>query len=225
MEENNIKYCSKCGATNNINSLYCSSCGESFSNDTSKKKKSFEKIIPIIIVALFALVLVFNEISVSKQNKEIDFYNTCIDASNEMLEGAKLAETSCNEIVKIWKNSIWKTDDISTNAYTLDDNGYFFEDFNDALSKYVSSSRNKTQINKISTSMNKVASYMETLRNNKVEKYERLYEDIEELYDIYLKFMNMPIYMNGSLNSFSEDFGDVDDAFSVQYHKVCSYYN
>ena len=224
--EDSIKYCEKCGSKNSINSLYCSTCGHSFFEEKEiKKKKSLTKIISLVLVILLALFIVVDEILVYKQNKEIDFYNTCIYATNEMLNGAKLAEISCNEIVSVWNNCIFSKDDISTNAYTLDDNGYFFKDFNDALNKYVSSSRHSTQTYKINKSLDKTSSYMSVLRNSKVEqKYQRLYDDTEELYDIYLKLMNMPIYINGSLNSFSEDFENVDDDFFNQYNKVCSYY-
>lgn len=225
MEEKEIKYCPKCGSENDISSFFCSTCGYNFTEEAKPKKSKKKLIIFGIIFAIIAF-LVGSEIYVSSYNKKVDFHNNCINVTYDMLDGAAESETCCNEICNVWHHSIWKVDDTETNQYTLDSNGYFYEDFNDALSSYSSSTRYKNHVTAIQNNYSKVTEIMNELRNSKVpSEYSRLYDDVEDLYDLYIKFCNIPLNMNGSYNTFSDDFKSTDNSFMDKYQKVISYFN
>lgn len=217
--EDNIKYCPKCGAENNGSAAFCSSCGTKFQDiqNTETKGFSFKKIIPIIIFVLIGLFLL-------KSTLEVNYYNNCIEATQTMLQGAAEAETTCNEIVSVWNNSIWKKSDSETNKYTQNSNGKFFDDFNDALQKYADDSKYESHIRMIMNNQNDVSSIMENIRHGYSGKYKDIGNKVIELYDYYIEFTNLPIYMNGSLNSFSEDFNKIDNEFNKQYQKIIAYF-
>lgn len=223
--EEDIIYCTKCGSENRKDAFFCSTCGNSLLNE-EKPKKSKAKFIIFGIVFIIAAFIIADEIYVNSYNRKVDFYNNCLNVTYDMLDGAAESETACNEIVKIWNNCIWKTDDPETNNYTLDSNGYFYDDFNDALSSYISSYKYKSHITRLQDNYSKVLERMNELRKSNVpSEYSRLYDDVEDLYDLYIKFYNLPIAINGSLNSFSDVFHSTDDDFMDKYQKVTSYFN
>lgn len=206
-----IVYCPHCGSENREGAAFCSSCGKRL-NEQKKKK-------PIWLIVLGALAVIGFFIY-----SRVNYVNNCIKAVNSMMEGAKIAESAGGMVLDVWHDSIWNTDNEKTNKYTKDDNGYFYTDFNDALSKYVSSDEYGNSVNSILSQREEATKYMRKIRRGVPKKHERLYSDIEELYDTFVEFSNLAMYFDGSYNSVLEKFNELDDKIVTEYRKVCSYF-
>lgn len=222
--ENQKKKCSFCGAENEENALYCSSCGKSFKNKTNESniwKTLF--IVLAIIVGLFILV----DISSSSENdlSDVDFYNTCIDTSNKMEDGAEMLILVNNKIIDISNNCGSKTKSDSTDEYTLNENGYFINNL-DAIDKYMTSQKYQDEMNKILQNRREATELIEKIRNSTLpEKYKRLYADLEILYLDYINLIESPYHYERDVQIFSDTYNTLYDTFFSQYRTVISYYN
>ena len=227
MEENKIKICPKCGKENEYKAFYCSNCAYDFIEEKPvKKKKGKVGIILAVILSIFVILFISVGLYVNSLAKEETFYYNCAMGTYTMIDGAAESEKCCNEILDIWHDCIWQEDDENTSEYTKDVLGNFYEDFNDALNNYSSSDTYKQHVSKIQDNLEEVKGYLNEARKSKIpSKYSKMYDQLEELYELYIEFTNLPIRMNGSYNSFSEDFGRIDDDFIAQYDKVTSYFD
>ena len=215
MENNDdIIYCPKCGAENKAGATYCSNCGIRIA--TKSKKRRWPLILGIIVAVLVVLFTIGNH--------KISYVNNCGKAANAMVNGAAVAEATNSQILDVWHNSIWSVDDEKTNPYTKDDNGYFFSDFNDALSRYTGSEEYAEKIKEILQYRDEAAKYMKKIRKGIPKQHEKLYEDVESFYDVFLQFTDMSIYVDGSYNSFLEKHNSLDDQTVTIYRKICTYY-
>lgn len=138
--------------------------------------------------------------------------------TDTMLSGAVDAENCCNLIVQVWNNAIWEKKDDATDRYTRPD-GYFVEDFNDALENLFTDSEFCSQIDLIMENQRAVNKIVGKLKNPP-EEYRAAYEALSECYNAYLTFTNMAINPTGSLNTFSEDFDEADTEFVHCYQKM-----
>lgn len=127
---------------------------------------------------------------------------------NTMLLGASQSEDAGNLIKQVWYNSIYEEEDETTDPYTKPD-GYFLEDFNDALANLFSDYDFNVTLDTIERNQAEVDALMKQM-SDPPEEYEEAYEDLKELYDAYLELTNMVINPVGSLKTFSEDFNDAD---------------
>ena len=127
---------------------------------------------------------------------------------NTMLLGASQSEDAGNLIKQVWYNSIYEEEDETTDPYTKPD-GYFLEDFNDALNNLFSDYDFNITLDTIERNQAEVDALMKQM-SDPPEEYEEAYEDLKELYDAYLELTNMVINPVGSLKTFSEDFNDAD---------------
>lgn len=131
-------------------------------------------------------------------------------ATYTMLSGAADAEEAGNLILSVWYNAIYEVKDEETDMYTRP-NGYFYEDFNDALSELFSDGDFESMISDIRDNQDDVIGMMKGLKNPPAE-CEEAYDALKAYYDEYLKFTNIVIRCNGSYNSFSENFSNADNS-------------
>lgn len=145
------------------------------------------------------------------QNEQIvaDYLYDLETATYTMLSGAADAEKAGNLILDVWYNAIYEMKDETTDMYTRP-NGYFYEDFNDALGELFSDSDFESMISDIRDNQNDVIGMMKGLKNPPKECGEA-YDALKAYYDEYLKFTNIVIRCNGSYNSFSENFSNADN--------------
>lgn len=143
------------------------------------------------------------------------------NAVQTMLSGAVDAESCCNLIVQVWNNAIWEKGDSETDKYTRPD-GYFVTDFNDALDNLFSDSDFYAQIGSIKENQMEVDSIVGLLVNPP-EEYKNAYESLAKCYDAYRRFISMAINPTGSLNSFSEDFNNIDKEF-IRCYQAMDFY-
>ena len=217
-----IKYCPNCGKEFSTDEQYCSACGSllAYAEQTQTKKSGIRR---IMLVLLF-LVLFAGGLFVYNEYKKAKFQNDCYDLVMGMLDGMVVAEDTSNDIIEIWYNSIWKVDDSKTNRYTLDENGYFYDDFNDALNKYASSATYEQNIKSIFSCIDTASTSMSKIRGSVPKGFERMYNDVEDYFDLFLEFVNLPIDVNESYNTYVEKFNNLEDRSATKIEKIFTYF-
>ncbi len=220
------KICPECGNETEQDMSACPNCGypmdaaemqgpaaeetpDGAGNDKANKSKSEKtqrkKNVTLVIFSVLLIAAVgFGFVQKQKSDYAVNLYL----ATYFMQDGCIKAETACNLIQKTWHNAIWKKSDQETNRYTKS-NGVFVSDFNDALDRLFEDEDFAAQLQEIAENQSHVNTCMKDLQNPP-QKYQAGYQKITELYEAYLKFTNMALSPNGSLNSFAEDFEEID---------------
>ena len=192
-----------------------------------------KKVIIGLAVAAVLIIAIILGISSNKEKQYIENYKKVV---NSMLSGGAEAEGVCNDIVKVWSNSINHKFDPETNQYTLKSDyqkyyaknsgsatssqrKYFNDDFNTSLALYfvdtdynyssIFIENNKKTVNDLMSKLSKVP-----------KGFENTYAAIDSLYDEYLTFTEMALNPTGSLTSFSAAFHEVDNDFMSNYNKA-----
>lgn len=194
-----------------------------------KMTKSTKKYIIIAIVAIIAAIAIFfvgNSIHQQKLAEEAaklsEKYTSNLEtASYTMLLGSAEAENAGNLIKSVWYNAIYEERDSTTDKYTRP-NGYFVDDFNDALSNLFSDSDFRNTISSIESNQEFVSSLMKDLKNPP-EEYEDAYETLKDLYDAYTALTNLATNPSGSLTTFSQNFNTADTEVANCYDAMKLY--
>lgn len=201
--------------------------------DTTHKKnpKIIWAIVCIVLVvatATTAITLVMinryntqKELQAQQEAIEIymETYHTNLkNATYKMLDGCAAAEKAGNLINKVWYNAIHEEWDPDTNQFTRP-NGYFYDDFNDALGELFRNTSFNSTLSDIKTNQEAVKALMKELRNPP-EEYEEAYVQLKEYYDVYLEFTDMALSPKGSYNSFSSDFSAADTRVLKAYRTM-----
>ncbi len=236
--------CQECGSEIPPQSDACPFCGCPISPDENEsakavtqkvevtsvnlpkmKKKTKAIIIVAIILALVAIVGVLVGIKIVNDKKAANaasaYSSNLKTISVLMISGAADAESAGNLIKSVWYNAIYEERDSSTDKYTRPD-GYFVDDFNDALGNLFSDSSFVDKINGIKDNQDSVARYIKELRNPP-EEFEEAYDAVKNCYDAYLTFTNLVVSPTGSLTSFSSNFNDADSALVNKYNTLKSF--
>ncbi len=138
-----------------------------------------------------------------------------------MLDDAASAENIGNLIIKVWHNAIWSIADEETDKFTKK-NGKFGNDFNDALSTLFSDENFSKMCSDLATNQSQVKDEMKNMLNPP-EGYENAFMSLESMYNSYITFTNIVLNCDGSLESFSKDFGEADEDFIQKYHSAVLY--
>lgn len=215
--------CEECGTEIPEGATTCPNCGcpvpEKIVEDTTQKvevtavnlqmKKSTKKYIVLGVIAVAVIALIASVVSSNnKKNAAEEYINNIETVSYTMLSGAADAEDAGNLIKSVWYNSIYEERDSETDKYTRP-NGYFYDDFNDALGELFSDDSFTSVLSDIRDNQELVSSLMKDLKNPP-EEHQEAYEAIKEYYDAYLELTNLAIDPTGSLQSFSEAFNKAD---------------
>lgn len=144
---------------------------------------------------------------------------------HKMLDTLVIEEKLCNLIQSVWHNCIYKLNDETTDYYTKDSNGKFFEDFNDALQKLWDSDISSEYVTKINKNDSEIVEASKAL-NDPPEKYKgSMLDTFLDYYVEYKKFLALP-YSQESLTSFKEKFDSVDNSSIEAYTRAqvfCAY--
>ena len=219
----NLKKCDDCGSEYDVSLPACPQCG--CPNTTTptvapKKKKRTRLIVTLIVVAALIVVGVFG-FAVNKKAEAAKYYDNMESVSYLMLNGAADAEKAGNLIKSVWFNAIYEEKDSETDKYTIV-NGRFVDDFNDALSNLFSDTDFIKKISNIQDNQDDVTALMKQLKNPPKE-YEEAYGVLKTYYENYLKMTKMVINPTGSLQSFSDDFNDIDTETVNSFEKMKLY--
>ena len=188
-------------------------------NNEESNKSSVKKIVLVIILIIIGgviSVLYFVNEKTTTYNKFCELYNTIIQGSAE-------AETTNNLICNVWHNAILNIDDEKTDKYTKDENGKFYENFNDALDSLY---RDQAFISKIENIYNQ-QSYAKNLIQDLLKhskSFDEEYRDFKECYNLFLKFTDMSISPNGSLKTFSESYNELDEKIADKIKELNIYF-
>lgn len=218
-----LKKCDDCGAEYDTTLPACPQCGcpnTDKATDEPKKKKHTGLIVSLIVVAALLVVGVFGFV-VGKKAEAAKYYDNMESVSYLMLNGAADAENAGNLIKSVWFNAIYEEKDSETDKYTIV-NGRFVDDFNDALSNLFSDTDFIKKISNIQDNQDDVTALMKQLKNPPKE-YEEAYGVLKTYYENYLKMTKMVINPTGSLQSFSDDFNDIDTETVNSFEKMKLY--
>lgn len=216
------RYCGECNSELPNDAVVCPNCGcpvpekEEVSAQkvevTAVKfqvKESTKKYVAIGVIVVIAIAIIGIIVSNDHENNLRAEYSSNMElASYTMLSGAAEAEDAGNLIKRVWYNAIYEERDSETDKYTRP-NGYFVDDFNEALATLLSDTDFKSSITSIKDNQNTVSSLMKQLKNPP-EEYEEAYDALKKLYDAYLELTSLATNPTGSLQSYSSNFNDAD---------------
>ena len=213
--------CEECGTEYEIKLSTCPNCGCPNLTIEQKKQKKKQKgiIISVVVLALIA-VCVFG-FSILQKAKEAEYYSNMECVSYTMLDGAAKAENAGNLIKSVWYNAIYEERDTETDKYTMK-NGEFVDDFNDALSNLFADGNFINSISEIELNQSEVTGLMKKLKNPP-KKYEEAYAVLKTYYDNYIKMTKSVISLDGSLQTFSEEFNTYDTDTVNSFEKMKLY--
>ena len=172
-------------------------------NGTADTKKKFiiSKKLIIIIAAVVAVLLVVgiiisNSVSLNKYKEKLE------STYDSMTYGAEIAEQYATLESKVWYNSINNKSSTETDKYTKDEDGYYYSDFNDALSEFYNGEMLNYSL--IETSVSAMQRNMSELKDCP-SKFEDEYEALKELYIAYSELTDLVVgYSSYSYNTFSD---------------------
>lgn len=233
-----MKYCSNCSKELLDDMQFCPSCGTPIHTDaehplangtaiaaekgSKKKRKGIGAVIIILLFTLLAGAVCFLYSIGAKANT----YNQFADLYNVMLEGATKAEDANILIIDVWRNSIWKTSDAETDKFTKSNSGSgpFYEDFNDALTSLFDDPDFNDDLADIYSLQSEAKALIQSLSTHP-KSFDEEYSDFKDCYNLFLKFTNMSLATNGSLNSFIEDHNQLDKEFFAKIKELDIYFN
>lgn len=244
-EENQTVICEECGSEVSGSMRACPNCGCPIT-EKAPQEKPVQRVelaavsLPgikrgtrkRILVGGMVFVLLIAAVAVglySQRQKELkeaarlreEYSETMKLASLSMLMGASDAEEAGNLIRLVWYNSIYEERDAKTDKYTRP-NGYFYNDFNDAIKELFNDSEFQSTVSSIEENQNTVADLMRSLKTPP-DEYKDAYDAIKVYYDSYLVLTNLAINPKGNLQSFTSDFNDADNSVLNAYNAAKLY--
>lgn len=151
-------------------------------------------------------------------------YQECYDlAVSKMLDNLVIAEELCNLTLDVWHNAIWQVDSNATNPYTKDENGVFFDDFNDALNSLCNSSEYQSKVKEIYSNDYELKKLLDIIKLPPEKFKGNMQDAFVNYYAEYQSFIELALYYNESYNSFSEKFDQIDQASVAAYRKAAFY--
>lgn len=191
-----------------------------------KNTKMYIIIAAVAVVAILAMILVGGAINKANQERQAaeraqQYAEDLETLTYTMLNGAAEAETAGNLIKSVWYNAIYEERSSKTDKYTRP-NGYFVDDFNDALNNLFSDPSFRSQIQSIEDNQDKVEKMMKNMKNPP-EEYEEAYEALKDYYEAYTNFTNLVTNPSGSLTTFSSNFNNADSEVLARYQAMKIY--
>lgn len=150
----------------------------------------------VLVFAIIAGVLIVKSTSTNKYEALLE------DAYAAMTVGAELAEDYATLESKVWRNCIYEDSSTETDKYTKNSYGWFYDDFNDALSEFYAGER--ATYESVQSNVETVNKYMSELKDCPKSLQEE-YEAIKALYVAYSDMTDLVVGGSSySLNSFTE---------------------
>ena len=201
--------CKECGAYVNKLNSECPECGFKF------KKGGWKIILTVILIFLIAVGFVSCKAAINLSYQEN--YDKTV---RYIIESAAEIEKCNNETMDVWYNSIHKIDNDFSDTYTKDEDGNFYEDFNDALDKYLESEKYKGYVSLSVAYQQDIIELLEKL-HNPPKKYSQAYEEILNLYNEYDEYYRLVIeFPSMSYKEYSEKTYEVDEELVKLYRRA-----
>ena len=225
-------FCGECGNPLSFGATVCSNCGcpvetnadaspvpqqlEVTLNKTKKSKKG------IIICIILILAIALGGFSYVKY-QSYSYNNTLRETISLIANGAVESEEAGNLIHDVWFNTIFEESNSETDKFTKDNQGEFYEDFNDSIDNLYNDSDFISKISSIKENQEEVIENMKKLTNPPKE-YEEAYTAVKTLYDDYMTFSNLVVDPEGSIFDYTDSFNDADEKIGKDLEAVRVYF-
>jgi len=185
-------------------------------DDLTMKRK---KIIKIAIVAIVGIAVLVVGIIMYQQYKEKQYIKNAYD----YLESCRLTFNDSNSVTgmteQIWYNCIWEKDNGKTDPYTKKSDGSFYDDFNDALTKWFESDKYISKVKKINSNYSNAQTLYNELTNPPLNM-KNTWSAIQSLNRRIVSFKNAAINPQGSYNQYSSQVNKIYNKASDAYDKL-----
>ena len=189
--------------------------------DQRKKKIVVGSIIGVIVLIAAISLIISQMRQATAAQLSADYSENISTVSAAILSSAIQTEEAGNLIHDVWYNCIFEENDPETNEYTRP-NGYYLDDFNDALANLFSDETFSQQLSSIKNDQETVTDLMRKM-SDPPEEFEDAYEALRELFDAYTEFTNLVINPSGNLQTFTSIFNDADSALLNCYNAMSLY--
>lgn len=179
---------------------------------TSKKKPRIGLYVGLGITVV-AIIVGFIAVSsfVNKQSYKVDLAKSL----EGMYKASATAEEACILTLQVWEDAIWgNTDNKDTKEYIEE-----WGDFDAALANLYKSKKYQKYVKEIEENNTTVEEHIGKL-SDPPKGYEKVYDEIVELYPMYQEFVKMAISPQGSYNSYSEDYQRLDKGIVEKISKI-----
>lgn len=166
-----------------------------------RSKKKLLLIVGAVMLVLVAAAIAIFAAQGSAARKE--YIKTLSAAHYGMLDGGAKAESVCNATKTAWYDAIYETD----------------EDFNIAIATVYASDETQEALSYIEANREAIDGFMAQLKSPS-DEFREVYEEMNELYDVYYDLTALALNPTGSLQTYSNNFAEYDSEFSKQYDKV-----
>lgn len=160
----------------------------------------------IFVVAILVFISCKFIITSNGKKKYADNYEKIV---NLMFNGARDAESAGTLIHDVWSNTIYEKYSSTTDEYTLDSSGQFYDDFNTSLMTLMISDDFRSDIKEIKENQEEVQKLMKEMKNPP-EEYKDAYDALKDFYEAYTKMVSYATDPSGNLSSYTEGFNDAD---------------
>ena len=189
--------------------------------DQRKKKIVVGSIIGVIVLIAAISLIISQMRQATAAQLSADYSENISTVSAAILSSAIQTEEAGNLIHDVWYNCIFEENDPETNEYTRP-NGYYLDDFNDALANLFSDETFSQQLSSIKNDQETVTDLMRKM-SDPPEEFEDAYEALRELFDAYTEFTNLVINPSGNLQTFTSNFNDAGGALLNCYNAMSLY--
>lgn len=196
----------------------CPNCGYPVKKDSKKKYKVFF-IIPPLLVILIIIIFIsqfFNH------KKEGEYLLNCKNYYTALSCAVMDAEDSTSMIYDVWNDTIFKEFNQNTYKYTRDDNSVFYDDFNEALKSYFSSSEFSTY-HDLYVHNQKIIEELFEKASDPPKEYEELYTLVYDSYYSYQKLSDLSVNPKGNLQNYVQSFNELDSEMPEYLKKIEAY--
>ena len=189
--------------------------------DQRKKKIVVGSIIGVIVLIAAISLIISQMRQATAAQLSADYSENISTVSAAILSSATQTEEAGNLIHDVWYKCIFEENAPETNEYTRP-NGYYLDDFNDALANLFSDETFSQQLSSIKNDQETVTDLMRKM-SDPPEEFEDAYEALRELFDAYTEFTNLVINPSGNLQTFTSNFNDADSALLNCYNAMSLY--
>lgn len=227
--------CKECGFELRDGYSFCMNCGCPINSNNNRQSQTKQiEVINVkpqkasknkkpIIICIILVIAILSSYTLSQKIKSTNYGKTLSSISTLMIEGAASIEEAGKLIHDVWYNTIFEEFDSLTNEFTMDSDGYEFnDDFNDSLSNLFNDYSFSQKLDSIKKNLTSVNSMMKELTNPPKE-YQEAYLILKDYYKAYLDLANLVLKPTGSLQTFTDDFNEADSKVVNAFEQINIY--
>ena len=141
---------------------------------------------------------------VSENNIRTSYKDNLKITLSKILKSSAKAEKICKLTMKVWHNSIYKEHDTETDAFTMENGSYFYDDFNDALKNLYNDGAFQSDISSLEADQKEITEIVKIMKDAP-EEFSSTYDDLKQLYTAYQTYSGLAVNSSGSYNSYSDN--------------------